>query len=166
LGKAQRALALIDPSIGPILAHGAVRRLNDAYAAMGVALPPTLPSADSAQVRGRGLVIAPPSAANSLWLRRFGALSTALASGWMQVRGAKRWRNLDRGFVLSDHADWDGLNAAVAATGASRVLVTHGQVPTYVRWLQERGLDAAPLLTQYVDEMEAVPEDELAEAAS
>jgi len=97
----------------------------------------------------RALVLAPPSAAGTPWLRRFGELSDAFASGWMRVRGARRRRALDRGFVLSDHADWPGLQAAIAATGASRVIVTHGQVPVMVRWLGEQGLDASAFATEY-----------------
>jgi putative mRNA 3-end processing factor len=149
LGKAQRLLAGIDAALGPILAHGAVQRFLPAYRAAGVMLPETVGLERIAEVRGRGLVIAPPSAANSVWLRRFGDCSTAFASGWMQVRGNRRRRNLDRGFVLSDHADWSGLIATVRATGAERVLVTHGQVPTLVRWLRENGWDAEALLTRF-----------------
>lgn len=153
-GKAQRVLAGVDPSIGPIVVHGAVEPLNRAYRASGVALPATrLVSETPRADLPRALVLAPPSAAGSPWLRRFGAYSDAFASGWMQVRGARRRRALDRGFVLSDHADWPGLQAAIAATGASRVIVTHGQVATMVRWLRERGLDAEAFATEFGDEL-------------
>jgi putative mRNA 3-end processing factor len=149
LGKAQRVLAGIDSTIGPVLAHGMVERFLPAYRAAGVPLPATVPLERAAEVRGRGLVVAPPSAANSLWLRRFGDCSTAFASGWMQVRGNRRRRNLDRGFALSDHADWTGLIATIRATGAPRILVTHGQVPPLVRWLREHGWQADALATAF-----------------
>ncbi|MCB2035668.1 MAG: ligase-associated DNA damage response exonuclease [Burkholderiaceae bacterium] len=151
-GKAQRVLAGVDPSIGPLVCHGAVQALNAAYRAQGVALPPTWrvtdAGLDAAGLR-RALVIAPPSAAGSPWLRRFGAHTDAFASGWMQVRGARRRRGVDRGWVLSDHADWPGLQRAIAATGASRVIVTHGSVDTLVRWLREHGLQADRFSTEY-----------------
>jgi putative mRNA 3-end processing factor len=152
-GKAQRVLAGVDPSIGPIVVHGAVEPLNRAYRASGVALPATRLVSETPRADLPGaLVLAPPSAAGSPWMRRFGDYSDAFASGWMQVRGARRRRALDRGFVLSDHADWPGLQDAIAATGASRVIVTHGQVATMVRWLRERGLDAEAFATEFGDE--------------
>ncbi len=151
-GKAQRVLAGVDASIGPLVCHGAVQVLNDAYRAAGVALPPTHLVTDDevapADLR-RALVVAPPSAAGTPWLRRFGEHADAFASGWMQVRGARRRRGLDRGFVLSDHADWPSLQTAIAATGAERVIVTHGSVPIMVRWLREQGLDAGAFDTEY-----------------
>jgi putative mRNA 3-end processing factor len=153
-GKAQRVLAGVDASIGPIFCHGAVEPLNRAYREAGVSLPPTTLVSEveeRALFRG-GLVLAPPSAAGSAWMKRFGDYSDAFASGWMQLRGARRRRALDRGFVLSDHADWPGLQAAIAATGAGRVIVTHGQVPVMVRWLCETGLDAEAFETQFGDE--------------
>ena len=84
-----------------------------------------------------------------LWLRRFGDADEAFASGWMQLRGARRRRGLANGFALSDHADWPGLQRAIDASGAPRVLVTHGYVGPMVRWLRERGLDAAALDTEF-----------------
>lgn len=150
LGKAQRLLRWLEP-LGPVVTHGAVERLLPAHRAAGVELPPTL-RADDPVVRddpSRCLVVAPPSAQHTPWLRRFGEHSDALASGWMLVRGTRRRRNVDRGLVLSDHADWPGLLTAIAATGAQRVLVTHGQVPVLVRWLNEHGIAAEPLLARY-----------------
>jgi putative mRNA 3-end processing factor len=89
------------------------------------------------------------------WLKRFGDFSDGLASGWMQVRGNRRRRGLDRGFVLSDHADWTGLISAIHATGAERVLATHGSVGPLTRYLSEKGLDARVLPTAYGDEESA-----------
>jgi len=155
LGKAQRILAGLADAAGTSLpgvavCHGAVESMNRAYRAGGIALPHTLrvDEADRASLR-RALVLAPPSAARSPWLRRFGATSDAFASGWMQVRGARRRRAVDRGFVLSDHADWPGLNAAIDATGASRVIATHGHADVLARWLGERGIDAERFATEY-----------------
>ncbi|MDE3177708.1 MAG: ligase-associated DNA damage response exonuclease [Pseudomonadota bacterium] len=138
LGKAQRVLGLLDPAIGPILCHAAVEPFNALYRAAGVALPPT----SAAAGLGRAVVIAPPSAAGSAWMGQFGDYAGAFVSGWMRVRGQRRRRGVARGFALSDHADWDGLLAAIAATGASRVLVTHGSVATLSRYLREQGLQA------------------------
>ncbi len=163
-GKAQRILAGVDPTIGPIVVHGAVRPLNQAYRAAGVALPDDRmvhEVTDRADLR-RALVLCPPSAVASTWLRRFGETSTAFASGWMQLRGARRRGGYDRGFVLSDHADWPGLLGAIGATGAQRVIVTHGSVPVMVRYLQEQGLEAEGFSTEYGDdavEADQAPEE-------
>ena len=154
-GKAQRVLAGVDPSIGPIIVHGAVQPLNAAYRAGGVALPDTrlvTEVQDKADLR-RCLVVCPPSAAASPWMRRFGDAQTAFASGWMQVRGNRRRGGYDRGFVLSDHADWPGLMEAIAATQAQRVIVTHGSVPVMVRHLRERGLQAEAFETEYGEDV-------------
>ena len=160
-GKAQRILHGVDASIGPIVTHGAVEPLNAVYRAAGVALAPTLratdPSLDAALLKC-ALVLAPPSAQGTPWMRRFGEHSDAFASGWMQLRGARRRRGVDRGFVMSDHADWPGLLSAIAGTGAQRVFVTHGSVPVMVRWLTEAGLEAQAFKTAYGDEdPEALP---------
>ena len=158
-GKAQRILAGVDASIGPIIVHGAVEPLNRAYRAAGVALPSTLNvlQISDKSVINRALVVAPPSVHGSVWARRFGDASDAFASGWMQLRGARRRRAVDRGFVLSDHADWPGLQRAIAATGAERVIVTHGYEAVMVRWLQQQGLQASSFKTEYDDERLDLP---------
>ncbi|MES3012562.1 MAG: DNA ligase-associated DEXH box helicase, partial [Pseudomonadota bacterium] len=143
-----------------IAVHGAVEPLNRAYRVAGVALPETklvTEITDKASLR-RALVIAPPSVQNSAWTKRLGEHSDAFASGWMQLRGARRRRSVDRGFVLSDHADWPGLQRAIAATGAQRVIVTHGYESVMVRWLAEQGLEAGAFSTEYGDEQEASAE--------
>jgi putative mRNA 3-end processing factor len=162
-GKAQRILHGLDASIGPIVCHGAVEPLNRVYREAGVALPPTLlvPDIMDKAMYRNAMIIAPPSAAGSLWMRRFGDYSDAFASGWMQLRGARRRRAVDRGFVLSDHADWPGLMDAIKSTGAQRVMVTHGQVGTMVRWLAQNGYDAGAFATEYGDE-----DDEAAPASN
>ncbi|WP_138465059.1 ligase-associated DNA damage response exonuclease [Poseidonocella sp. HB161398] len=145
LGKAQRLLAGIDATAGPVLAHGAVEAMNAVLRAQGCRLPETLPL--TPETRGRdhpgALVIVPPSAMDGAWTRRMGPVSTGFASGWMQLRGVRRRRSMDRGFVLSDHADWDGLNSAIRATGAERVFATHGYTEVFRRWLESQGYDAA-----------------------
>lgn len=152
-GKAQRLLAGVDPSIGPIVVHGAVDAVNEAYRAAGVALPAThaLDALPPAELR-RALVVAPPAVHGSAWARRLGDFGDAFASGWMQLRGARRRQGVDRGFVLSDHADWPGLQAAIAATGANRIVVTHGQEAVMVRWLREQGLEAGSFRTEFGDD--------------
>ena len=152
-GKAQRILSGLDPSIGAILCHGSAEPLNRVYRESGVALPPTqlVTDVDKAAIR-TAIVIAPPSAGGSTWMRRFGDYSDSFASGWMLLRGARRRRGVDRGFVLSDHADWPGLMTAIRATEAPRVIVTHGSIPTMVRYLREVGLDASGFDTEYGDD--------------
>jgi putative mRNA 3-end processing factor len=154
LGKAQRIAAMVDPEIGPIVAHGAVMKLVEAYRASGVRLP----SIDRVPPRarrvggGQALVIAPPSVLGTPWLKMFGESEVAVASGWMTVRGVRRRRSVERGFVLSDHADFPGLLAAIEASRAGRVLVTHGFSDVLARFLRERGLDARPLATRFTGE--------------
>ncbi len=152
-GKAQRILHGVDASIGPIVVHGAIEPLNRVYRDAGVALPPTTSAAEMEMASlGQTLVLAPPSAQGTPWIKRFGNYSDAFASGWMLLRGARRRRGVDRGFVMSDHADWPGLQRAIAGTGAERVFVTHGSVAIMVRWLREQGLDAQGFKTEYGDD--------------
>lgn len=153
-GKAQRILSGLDAGIAPIIVHGAVQTLNTTYRAAGVSLPDTKivsDVTDPADFR-RAMVLCPPGAAGGPWIKRFGEVSDAFASGWMQLRGARRRGGYDRGFVLSDHADWPGLMAAIGATGASRVIVTHGSVPVLVRYLTGQGLQAEAFDTEYGDD--------------
>ena len=154
-GKAQRLLHGLADEPGPILVHGAVEPLNRVYREAGVRLAATRYAGELKRndpLLREALVIAPPSAAGSTWMRRFGDYSDAFASGWMLLRGARRRRGVDRGFVLSDHADWPGLLWAVQQSGAERVFVTHGSVPVLVRYLREQGLDAQGFSTEYGDE--------------
>jgi putative mRNA 3-end processing factor len=157
LGKAQRVLAgFTGAEIGPIFTHGAVERLTRDYRESGVGLPQTRHASEMPRGHdfGGSLIIAPPSAAGSTWLRRFGAASPAFASGWMQIRGARRRRSVDRGFVLSDHVDWPALLATIEATGAEHVWVTHGFREPVVRWLLERGIDAMSVASHWEGEEE------------
>jgi len=151
LGKAQRILRLLDPSIGPILTHGAVEAVTQVLRDQGLSLP------DTVQIRAEtdltaypgAMVLAPPSALGTPWMRRLGPVSTGFASGWMRLRGVRRRRAADRGFIVSDHADWDGLNTAIAETGASRVYVTHGYTAQFSRWLSDQGYEAGIVETEY-----------------
>lgn len=154
LGKAQRILAGIDAGIGPIYTHGAVERITQDYRQSGVELPATKLAGIAPRKTewSKGLVLAPPSAMGTPWLRRFGAIATGFASGWMIVRGMRRRKAIDRGFILSDHSDWTDLLTAISRTGAERVLVTHGYVPILVRYLRETGIDAAGLSTRFEGE--------------
>jgi putative mRNA 3-end processing factor len=150
-GKAQRLIAGLQADIGPIVVHGAVAPLNEAYRAAGVRLPDTLrieEVVDRSSLR-RAIAIVPPQTLGSAWTKPLGDCADAFASGWMQLRGARRRQGVDRGFVISDHADWPGLQRAIVATGASRVIVTHGYEAVMVRWLQDQGLQAGSFATEY-----------------
>lgn len=151
LGKAQRLLAMLDASIGPIIVHGAILPFLPHYARSGVHLPAVLHAddPDAKKAGANAMIIAPPSADNSPWLRRFRDPATAFASGWMRIRGTRRRRSVDRGFVLSDHADWPGLLDTIRATGASRIGAMHGSTRPFSRWLREQGLDSFEVSTRY-----------------
>lgn len=155
LGKAQRVLAeLARLTERTAWLHGSIAPLVDVYRHAGVRmLPCALVTEAPRGTRFAGeLVLAPPSAHRSPWLRRLGDLETALASGWMRVRGVRRRRGVDRGFALSDHADWPALLATIRETGARRVLVTHGHADALVRHLREQGLEAEALATEFQGE--------------
>ena len=154
LGKSQRVLAGLDATIGPIFCHGAIERMNRVYRSSGIALPESLYPGDVAKGYdwSQAMVVAPPSAHGSAWMKRFGHLSTGMASGWMRIRGARRRRSIDRGFVLSDHADWPELQQAISATEAECILVTHGYRLPLVKWLREQGKRAEALETRFEGE--------------
>ena len=156
LGKAQRILAeLIDKADGPIHLHGAMVALTDAYRDAGIPMAPTERITESmrGKMLARSLVLAPLSARGTVWMRRLPNASVAFASGLMRVRGVRRQRAFDRGFVLSDHADWPSLLSTIADTGASRVLVTHGWSEALARFLSEtRGLETGTIRTAFEGE--------------
>jgi putative mRNA 3-end processing factor len=162
-GKSQRVLAeLAKFTDRPVYLHGAVHTLTEIYRQVGVEMVPTIPVSEmekSYKFEG-DLIIAPPSGHRSSWMKRFKRPQTAFASGWMAVRGARRRRGYERGFVLSDHADWPGLINTVKQTKAKTIYVTHGQNDVLSRYLSESmGLNASPLKTLFVGET-----DEAAEA--
>ena len=152
LGKAQRVLAellALDPQ--PVWLHGAVDAGVQVYRQAGIPMVPTLAVAETDKhfdYAGK-LIIAPPSAAGSAWLRRFKRAQQGFASGWMRLRGNRRRGNYDRGFVLSDHADWPDLLRTVRETGASRVIATHGNTDALVRMLNESGIRTDVFSTAY-----------------
>jgi len=166
LGKAQRVIALIRAARydAPIYLHGAMDKITHYYESRGVALGELRPARGTKKADLAGTItLAPPSATSDLWTRRFPDPVTAFASGWMRVRARARQRGVELPLVISDHADWDGLTAAIAATGAGEVWVTHGQEDALVHWCKTKGLAAQPLdLVGYGDEeeAEALPADE------
>ena len=159
LGKSQRLLALIhritsgDPP-GPILLHGAMAPLTEAYQRDAVAIPEweKVSVENAERCKGRALIIAPPSAGGTPWIRKLKPFTDATASGWAQVRGTRRRRAIDRGFVISDHADWPSLLRTIEESGAESVGVTHGYTDPLARYLNERGLDADVVPTRYEGE--------------
>jgi len=157
LGKAQRILGeLARLTDRTVFVHGSIEPLNECYRQAGIAMLPTRPVSETAKGQSFAgeLVLAPPSAGGSTWMRRFGPHERAFASGWMRVRGTRRRRGFDRGFVVSDHADWPDLLQTFEDVGAERVLTTHGYAEPLARYLRERGRLAGTLATPFEGEME------------
>jgi putative mRNA 3-end processing factor len=158
LGKAQRVIALLRQAghDAPIYLHGAMEKITSYYQERGIALGELRPvrGVKKADLAG-AIALAPPSATSDVWTRRFPDPVTAFASGWMRVRARARQGGVELPLVISDHADWDGLTATIAATGAAEIWVTHGQEDALVHWCKTRGLAARPLdLVGYGDEEE------------
>lgn len=154
LGKAQRLLKFLDPSIGKIFTHGAIENMTQVLRPLAN-FPETIRitrETKKEEIRG-GMVLAPPSTHGSTWIRKMVPFETGMASGWMAFRGARRRRAVDRGFVLSDHCDWQGLLSAIKATGCERVICTHGYSEIFSRFLNEQGYDARTAETQYEGEL-------------
>ena len=153
LGKAQRILKHLDTSIGQIYTHGAVENMTEVIRSIAD-LPPThkvTRDTKKEEIKGN-IVIAPPSAHGSTWIKKMVPYVTASASGWMTFRGARRRRAIDKGFVLSDHCDWQGLLTSIKATGAEKIICTHGYTDIFSRFLAEQGYDARTEQTQYEEE--------------
>ncbi len=163
LGKSQRILKNVNHSIGKIFTHGAVDSINEVMRSQGLDLPAAPRVSDKIfkeDLKG-ALIICPPSAVGSPWVRRFLPYSLGVASGWMKLRGTRRRRGADRGFVLSDHADWNDLNIAIRETGAEKVYVTHGYSEIFAHWLNTQGIEAHEVKTKYEGEL-----GEMAETSS
>lgn len=159
LGKAQRVIALLRQAgyDAPIYLHGAMETITHYYQSRGIDLGELRPAKGVKKAALAGTIaLAPPSATSDLWTRRFPDPVTAFASGWMRVRARARQRGIELPLVISDHADWDGLTATIAATGAGEIWVTHGQEDALVHWCKSQGLHAQPLdLVGYGDEEES-----------
>lgn len=168
LGKSQRALSGVDASIGPIFVHGAVKTLTDAYRRQGIELPETriVGEVEKGFDWSQCLIVAPPSSHATPWARKFGDQSTAFLSGWMRIRGTRRRRAVDRGFVLSDHVDWPALLETIEGTGAENVWVTHGYTSVVVQYLESIGLNAKILPTHWEGEQDSSGEELETEVAS
>lgn len=154
LGKAQRLLKHLDTSIGKIYTHGAIENMTNVLRPM-IGFPETTRitrDIKKDEIKGN-IVVAPPSAHGTSWLRKMVPYVTASASGWMAFRGARRRRAIDKGFVLSDHCDWQGLLKAIKETGCEKVICTHGYTEIFCRYLAEQGYDARTAETQYEGEL-------------
>jgi putative mRNA 3-end processing factor len=155
LGKAQRVMKQLDDTIGKIYTHGAIDNISKLYEANISTLPPYQridATVNRSDIKG-AMIIAPPSAMDTPWMKRLQPYKLGICSGWMQLRGARRRRGADRGFILSDHADWQQLNTAIKATGAENIYVTHGYKSVYAKWLTEKyGLNASEVETLYAGE--------------
>lgn len=156
LGKAQSILNQMTGDEGSIYLHGAVANLNDTFKENGYHFLGERVTAE--HKKGdiqKSLIIAPPSVLGAPWLRKFGNYQTAFCSGWMQLRGARRRKGVDKGFVFSDHCDFDSLNEAVKLSGAENIYITHGYEESYARWLRDAyGLNAQIMKTLYNDNLE------------
>lgn len=157
-GKAQRILSGLDPTIGPIGIHGALAGPTEVYRSAGIRIPEVLKAdrTTAGELAGGGVIVCPPSATGTPWMRRFkgpDGMRLGYVSGWMQVRGRRRWQSVDRGFVLSDHADWPGLLETIRSSGARRIGVTHGSTAVLARYLREiEGLEAFEVPTRFIGE--------------
>jgi putative mRNA 3-end processing factor len=154
LGKAQRIMKNVDSEIGKIYTHGAVENATDALRKTGLDLPQTIKITNDILDKDYqgNLVIATPASIGTPWMKKLAPYSTGIASGWMMLRGTRRRKAADRGFVLSDHADWNGLLEAVKLSEAETIYSTHGYSNVFTKYLQEQGLNAISLDTQFEGE--------------
>ncbi|MBU2948613.1 ligase-associated DNA damage response exonuclease [Zobellia uliginosa] len=163
LGKAQRLLKYLNTDIGKIYTHGAIENMTQVLRPLVDFPETTLITKETKKEELLGnIVLAPPSAHGSTWIRKMVPYVTASASGWMTFRGARRRRAIDKGFVLSDHCDWQGLLSSIEATGAEKIICTHGYTEIFSRYLREQGYDARTEETQYGDEEDNTVPDETA----
>lgn len=155
LGKAQRLLNDLAGD-GRIVVHGSIYRMNEILKQVGlpIASCEKVSELNNRKKNKSLLVLAPPSAIGSTWIRRFSPFSLGIVSGWMAIRGIRRRRAADAGFVISDHADWDGLIQVIRCTGAEKVYLTHGYSDPFARYLREIGIQAEPVQSQFYGEGE------------
>lgn len=149
LGKAQRILKLVE-EFEDIYVHNAIEKTNIAIEKAGVKLPKTksIDWKNPKTLQGK-VVLVPPALVGSSMIKKIPNGHTAVCSGWMQIRGNRRWQAADAGFPISDHADWDGLLTAVKESEAQKVFVTHGSQATFAKYLNEIGVEAYELKTEY-----------------
>lgn len=156
LGKAQRLLCELDRRIGKIYVHSSIENINEILRAHGVPIPTVEiidHTTDTRKIKG-SLIIAPPSSMNMPWLRKFEPVSIAMVAGWMALRSTRRNKNIDRGFVLSEHADWNQLQRTVKNSGAKMVYLTHGYCSSFSRWLEEMGIPSKTVFTHFQGELD------------
>ncbi|TVR77495.1 MAG: ligase-associated DNA damage response exonuclease [Chitinophagaceae bacterium] len=152
LGKAQRLLAGINLSLGDVWVHPAIAKINECIEKTPWKKSDVITLDRDSKPEKAALIIAPPAVNESNWLNKLKPFETAMASGWMTFNGAKRRISVDRGFVISDHADWKGLNYAVESTAAEKVFLTHGYSSIFAKWLRDKGYDAFELDTLFEGE--------------
>ncbi len=152
LGKAQRISEFIDRSLGEVVVHGAIYNIHQTLISCGYDLKPVT-RYDPNRKYSTCIIILPPSAAGATWMRKFNPYRTADASGWMALRGIRRRKSVDKGFVLSDHADWNSLLTTIKETGAHKIFVTHGYTSQFAAYLKELGYDAEEVKTAYGEEL-------------
>ncbi len=157
LGKAQRIMKAME-GVGPLLVHYSIGKLNQAYETVGIRLPDydILDLREDVKHLDKAIIIMPPALVDSTAIRKIPNMANAICSGWMQVRGARRWRSADAGFAISDHADWRGLNEVIKATGAEKVYITHGQTAVFTKYLNENGFIAEEVKTEFGAEEEVI----------
>lgn len=157
LGKAQRIMKALD-GVGKIKVHYSIDKLNQAYESVGVKLPEyeVMDLRENLKILDQSIIIIPPSLVENATVKKIPNMVYAICSGWMQVRGARRWRSADAGFPISDHADWSGLLTAIKATEAEKVYVTHGQTEVFSKYLNEIGIKSEVIKTEF-----GVEEEEL-----
>lgn len=155
LGKAQRLLQAVAPLNTPVYVHGAIWNTHEALTAAGVNLPNVMRITQETSKNDlkNAIIIAPPGAEGTPWLKKLQPYSLGVCSGWMQVRGNSRRSNADRGFVLSDHADWPSLLTAIHQCGAQKVLTTHGFTAAFSRYLNEQGIISEEVKTEFSGEV-------------
>ncbi|MBN9312801.1 MAG: DNA ligase-associated DEXH box helicase [Chryseobacterium sp. 39-10] len=157
LGKSQRIMKALD-GVDELHVHYSIAKLNEAYESAGVQLPAyqTIDLREDKKHLDGKIVLLPPALVDNPAMKKIPNMAYAICSGWMQIRGARRWRSADAGFAISDHADWQGLIAAIKATGAEKVHITHGQTAVFSKYLNEIGIAADEVKTQYGDDEEVV----------
>ena len=141
--------------MGEVYVHYSIAKLNMVYSDAGINLPPYQIidlNTDMKQLDGK-IVLLPPALIDTQLLQKIPHVAYAICSGWMQIRGARRWRSADAGFAISDHADWNGLLQAVKESGAEKVYVTHGQTASFSKYLNEIGIEAEEVNTNYGEEI-------------